>query len=998
MMGAEDGTGTNPDRRGWEEAGMRIFRPLQIGFMNRVLEQDRRFYLIVSATLGVNLQSGRELLEFDFIKDAFACMGDNPLPDMGMPKPSAEVLVSGKCFSTAGKQIPAYDVSIRVGPVNKTLYVFGNRSWVKKGGMVKVISDPEPFTSMEISYNNAFGGPDDPRNPSGKGMAAKTDKGDVQALPNIEDPKHLIGSPGDQPGPAGLGPLDPSWPQRMRFQGTYDADYKIKYYPGYPADLDWRYFLSAPEDQRIKAYFQGNEPFTITHMHPELPTISGALPGLVPRCFALRSKNGGAPEFVELGLNLDTIWFFPEKLLALLTWRKGIEVGDDEASEISHAILAYEDGTKKPRPPEHYQKALELRMNSDDALLNNFSTEDLIPDGHKCAMELLQEMAFEKSEPSEFSKNMDAKADSVKKMADEKIEEAVASSEKNLAGMDFPDDVKAKMPGGGKLDLRKMIKEQSEAKPDPDTAALNAKLESIIPGITAGDPKKIELKKFSFDKIDQVMAAVSEFSAKKEKQGKDLAKEQIDKAKDQIKQQLEQLNQDGATPEEAKAKLEESLKQLEGINFDESPPAPLPRVNAEELIAQLSPVSPMIQEAMQHVQSMKEMGVQNETTQKLEQQIRQSRDTQLRQIEDAMREAETDFKGTYIMGAHFMKDGLSPHKDPVEKVAERLLQAIAQGQDVSGKDWACIDLAGRNLDGVNLSGAFLEQVNFKGAILKGANLAGAIMARAILEDADLSGADLTGANVGGVHAERARFTGANLKAARLSKGDFTGADFKKAELEDVETMEIIVAGAIFAGAHMPGVKFIESAISGAKFPEADLTSSAFIKCEIKDADFSRAVMAGVTFADVQLTNVSFDQADLSKACFAATKPEKAGMTNVRFRGAILKQSNFQNIIMPGTDLQNADLENSNFLGADLTSANLSRAHAPSALFKKARLEGARLDHINLMQGSLAKAYLVNASLAGANLYAVDFLRSTIKNTDFQGANLDSTIIEAWRPK
>lgn len=980
---------------------IKIFKPFQLSFNHRVLEQNRKFYFTASATLGINLQTSEALLEFDQLKNAFACMGESPLPDTGMPKPNGEVLVTGKCFARGGNPVPAHEVSVQVGTFNKILYVFGNRFWRQAGGVVKTISEPMPFKEMEISFQNAYGGEGFERNPLGKGFApVKDEKGETfHPLPNIEDPDHLIGSPVDKPEPAGLSVLDPMLPQRMRFQGTYDKDYKKKFFPGYPEDFDWHHFLCAPEDQWIKGFFKGNESFEIRNMHPDIPVISGTLPDLYARCFIRHTINSDEPEFIELSMNLDTIWFFPEKMLALLIWRKGIEVADDEAEQITDVLLAYEDRAHEPRDLKYYLKALDKRMNSDDALLNNLNTEDLIPVGHKCAMELLQESAFANDAESEFARNIDAKVDSVKKMADEKIEDAIQQAEKNMADVDISDNVKASMPDSGKIDLRKMLKEPSDAKPDPDVKALNQKLESIMPGITAGDPNKMELKNFSFDKIDQIMDTVGEFCDKKENEAKELAKEQIAKAKEQIKKQLENTQAVMAQmPEEERAKIEESLKMLDDLDLDETPKTPLPRLDAKEIIGQMSNVSPHVMEAMQHLQSMKDIGIEDEDTRNLEKQIQEAMETSTKQIEEGLHEAERSFKEGYFMGAHFMEDGLSPHKDPVETVAERLLKAIFEGQDVSGKDWACIDLSGRNLDGVDLSDAYLEQVNFKGASLKGANLSGAIMARANLEDADLSGANLTESNVGGVHAHLANFTDANLKGAKLSKGDFTDADFTRCNLEDVETLEVVINEANFAEAHMPSIKFIETGITGTKFLKADLSTAVFMNCDIKDADFSGALMSGCIFADARLENVGFNEADLTRACFAATDREKSEMKNLRFSGACLNQSNFKDMEMQGADLTGTNMENANFGGADLSGADLSRAFAKKAQFRKARLANARVDNINLMEGSLAKAYLVNASFKRANLFAVDFLRSTITDTNFSESNLENTLIEHWRPK
>ncbi len=962
---------------------MLIFRPLQLSFNHQVLEQNRKFFFTASATLGINLQTGEALLELDYLKDAFECMGESTLPDMGMPKPKGEFLVSGSFYPPQKQAVSQGMVKVKIAQQEKELHIRGLRQW--RHGLA---SDPEPFEFMPIEYKYAFGGPEYDKNTIGIGYKDGY-------LPCIEHPDQMTLSPNDRPVPAGFSGLNPIWPQRMRFQGTYNRKYLKKYFPGYPEDFDWSYFLCAPEDQWCDSYFQGNEPFEIHNMHPDIPVMQGNLPGLYARCFLMHTLNSEAPELAELPLDLDTIWFFPEKSLALLIWRGVTEVSDDEADDITHVLAAYEDRAHSPRTYEHYLQAFEKRLNSDDALLNNLNTQDLIPLGAKCAMELIQEMAFADDEPSEFAKNIDAKTESLKKMADEKVEEAIQQAEKNIEKAGISDEAKAKMADGGKIDIRKMLKDQPEAKPDPDVENLNKKLEAILPGITAGDPKKIELKKFSFDKIDKIMAAVGELTDKKEKEAKALAQKEIAKAKKQVEEQIqeakESLKDVKEVPSETEAKLEETLKTLDDIDLDKTPKAPLPRVNAEELLGQFGQVSPQVTEAMQHLQSMKQMGVEDEQTENLEKQIQENMNTATQQAEEGLHEAEKSFKESYIMAAHFMEDGLSPHKGPLEDVAGRLLKAISEGKDVSEGDWACIDLSGQNLDGVDLSGAFLEQVNFTGASLKGADLSKAILARAILEDADLSEANLEEANVGGVHALRTNFTDANLKSAKLSKGNFTDAVFTRSELEDTESLEIIVNGADFTQAHIPSMKFIETEMQGTIFTKADLATTLFYDCAIKDADFSEAIMHRCTWADVRLTNVIFDGADLTASCFVATDPGKSVLENVRFAGACLNKCNFQEMQMSNADLTYASMENAHFAKADLTGADMYGAYARGAQFRKTFLIDARMDEMNLMEGSLAKAYLIRTSLVHVNLYSADLLRTVIEDTDFIDCNMDNTL-------
>ncbi len=955
---------------------MDVIRPLQLSFNSRVLEQDRRFYFIASAMLGVNLATGEEFLEFDTFKDAFECMGENPLPDSGMPKPNGEFLVSGSFYATGGTPVTGGEVMVRVAETEKRLYVFGPRYW-KNGSP----AGHEPISTMPVDYAYAFGGEGYDKNPAGIGY--KDGK-----LPCIEAPKKMVASKSDRPDPAGFGPLDPSWPQRMRFQATYDRDYKQKYFPGYPADLDWRYFLAAPEDQWMKDYFAGNESFELVNMHPETPVVRGKLPGLYARCFIKYDAKSAGRDFEELEMNLDTVWLFPEKLMAMLIWRKGIEVTDDEASQISHVLLAYESRKDEPRTMDHYRRALELRINSDEPLVNYFITEDLIPLGHKCAMDLLQDKAEEDSEEDEMAKNMDAKAAAIQQQADEQIDEALQDVDKGMEGVDVPPE--------GQVDLKKMAKGAEEAEPDPEVAALKTRMEDIMPGVTTGE---MRLKDFSFEKMDQLFEVMDDFSATKEKYAKDTAGEQMAEIKEKLQSQLQSSDPDAPEiPEEQKEEIEKSIRMLDQIDLDNPPQAPLPRLKADEILEQMPGTPPEVMEAMQHLNAARDMGADPETTDGLEEQVRQKLEEADKMTEDGVREAEKAFKEAYIMGAHFMEDGLSPHKEPVEEVAVAFLAAVGRGEDVSHKDWACLDLSGQDLSGVDLSGAYLEQVNFKKAVLKGAILKNAILARADLEDADLSGADLEQANVGAVHALRTKLTDASLKSARLSKADFTDADLTRADLEDTETLEITIRGTALDEANIPGLTFVESAISGARFRGAKLDSSIFYDCDIKDTDFSGAGMTRCTFADVRFDNVRFDGANMESACMVSTDPEKSSMQGMSFKGAFLKQATFQELDMQGADLSEAEMENSNFMGADLSGANLSRAYAKSAFFKKARLAGANLNAVNLMEGSLAKAYLVDASFVGANLFTVDFLRSTITNTDFTGSNLEATLIENWRPK
>lgn len=526
---------------------MDIVRPLQIGFNHRVLEHNRRFFFTASATMGFQLQTGATLLEFDYLKDALTCMGEQPMLDWGMPKPRAEFLVNGCLFPPGNKPASEGWVKVRLGKREKQLYVFGAREWRNF-----IPTTAQPFTRMAIDYGHAFGGKNYPKNPTGIGFKDSR-------LPCIENPTQLVGSPSDTPDPAGFSALDVMWPQRSRFCGTYDSSYMKKYYPGYPEDFNWLFFNSAPEDQWLDGFFKGDESFAIHHMHPEIPVIEGRLPGIVCRCFLQHAiEDDPGMLFTELPLNLDTVWFFPEKLTGMLIWRGVSEVKDDEAEQIKAALVAYEHPHDPPKDTDYYLNALEVRLKGHDFLKNYLNTQDLIPVGAKCAMEILQEMAFSDQEPKgELVKNLDARIASVQTMLDEKLAEAkvqVAQSAGSVEGFDLSALNQALQPQG--------------TGSDPETEALNRAMETIMPGILTG---KLQLKEFSFDKLHLLLEEIERFTAKK----RDQAQSTIDEATAAVikqRQDVEAMVQQQPELQQALEQLRSAEQQLSNTNITKKPP------------------------------------------------------------------------------------------------------------------------------------------------------------------------------------------------------------------------------------------------------------------------------------------------------------------------------------------------------------------------------------------------------------------------------------------
>jgi len=246
--------------------------------------------------------------------------------DIHLLKPSTDVVMISRAWPPDGRKLPQIDVRFTVAERQKVLRIFGNRVW--ENGSV---SAPQPFESMPIVYEYAFGGVHqvdaaagemlgEGRNPVGRGFRGKRNSKQLEGLPlpNIEDPRCLVSETGDQASPAGFAPLAPSWLPRRDYAGTYDEAWQTGRAPYLPTDFDPRFFCMAPPDFGFDRYLVGGEPILLENLHR-----NGPLAFTLPECRLQASiRVAGATETPPL--NLETVLIEPEKQRLCLTWRAAL--------------------------------------------------------------------------------------------------------------------------------------------------------------------------------------------------------------------------------------------------------------------------------------------------------------------------------------------------------------------------------------------------------------------------------------------------------------------------------------------------------------------------------------------------------------------------------------------------------------------------------------------------------------------------------------------------
>jgi hypothetical protein len=226
-------------------------------------------------------------------------------------KPGTDVVLVGHAQPPRGGGSHV-DVSLRMGPVSKTVRAHGLRVWQRgafgglRPGPARPLREPLP-----LSYDLAWGGLDlsdparpkgDARNTCGRGVARDLAALVDQPAAQLEYPDRPVGQGSETP--ASFGPIHRHWEPRSRFAGTYDQVWMETKMPLLPDDFDARFHICVPEDQWSVSPLRGDEPVEVRGATPE-GVWRFQLPRLAP-AFASHGAHGRAEHRTHLdGVVID---------------------------------------------------------------------------------------------------------------------------------------------------------------------------------------------------------------------------------------------------------------------------------------------------------------------------------------------------------------------------------------------------------------------------------------------------------------------------------------------------------------------------------------------------------------------------------------------------------------------------------------------------------------------------------------------------------------------
>ena len=241
--------------------------------------------------------------------------------DFGLLKPATDIIVQGSALAPDDRPVQAMDVSIQVGEVYKRVTVQGDRYW--QGDR---ITPAEPFVSMPMVYERAFGGrvAINEYNPVGVGMAASYAGAMVPGeipLPNLEDPDHLIQKRSDRPLPAAFGAVPAHWEPRLSLAGTYDKAWLSHRAPWLPDDFNPFWLNCGSRGLVCSSHLMGGEAVVVSGMHPQ-GEIQAVIPHLPLQAVISMSRSRHL-----CPLHIDTVFLEPNDLRITLILRGQFPLG-----------------------------------------------------------------------------------------------------------------------------------------------------------------------------------------------------------------------------------------------------------------------------------------------------------------------------------------------------------------------------------------------------------------------------------------------------------------------------------------------------------------------------------------------------------------------------------------------------------------------------------------------------------------------------------------------
>jgi len=867
---------------------MRVVKPQQLSLLHRPFDYRGKHWLGVATIAAVPLGEHVELIpEVELWQQVLPLIDQGQSLDYGIPKRGGEFLVSGQACAPDGETVPSMRVRVEVGSRSKELWVFGDRYFDGNA-----ISLPDPFSTMPLDWSRAFGGPAYKSNPLGKGLGPSANaRGDKRHwLPNVEHPDDLLRLKSQRPMPAGFGPLDITWPQRLSLAGTYDDRWLKTRFPGFADDVQWGYFNLSARDQWLEKSFQGGEDYRLVGFDPQQRVIEGAIPKLTARTLFRRRA---AEALEEVRCHLTTLWFFPEIDRLVLIYHASIEIETDDASDIDCLLIAAEH-SDRPRDKTHYAGIMHDRTDPESDALELLRDQPLMPEG-------LAKSPFAEVYQEARDKGPSARMQRMRGSVDHAIDRLRTETEEK--GSEFPED--------------QVPEFEDETLPELDEldAFIEQKLEQLNRAREDVETKKQALRervRAELEEAPDFVPGLEDFDAISGHRGPPTFKAaEQRRAVERQAENIREMEQDPSAIEtrfcndeqyqlwlEAEANLN-NLYRLAAHHQEPIGPAERNEARVQELLELIA--------SGQSVRDQNFCGIdlrgRNLSGRDLSGIFLESANLEQADLSDAILDdavlAHANLKAARLNRCSLKNANLGKSSmQSVQAVSADFTGAVLSGCDMSGSD-----LSGSTVEDVeflleptfnqcNFSGARMQDLLFYNCVVEECNFSGAKLRQPIFNKVELRAVDFSAAALDGAVFIRTRgidagFVEAQLKeCCFLDESDFTGADFSGAQMPGTNLRGCQLGKTSFAAAEVDDCDFSDAFLGGSVFRDAIGHRSRWVRTDLRDAD-----LAGAQLTESVLKGADVRGGDLRANLFKADLAMVHVDRPTRFDGAYTAKMN-----------------------------------------------------------------------------------------------------------
>lgn len=834
---------------------------------------------------------------------AVKAMGKNAILDEGFPKPVGEFLVFGAAYAPVNTPATEVVVAAQIGTLKKALFVRGDRHFNALG----LISAPKAFAFMPITPATAFGGQGSLDNPWGKGLhkVLDADGGSRLPLPNVETASTPILGAGDVAPPAGFWAYGPDAPERSRHLGEFGQPWLKQTWPHLPDTTDLAYFQTAPLDQRLPGFFQGDEPIQLLNMHPTRPLIASSLPKLRARCFINRRVAGGE-EFTELQTRAETVWLFPELECGIVLYRAVANTSDEDADDVLHLMAQWESLADWPRSFDDYHDEFRRRLLkktvtaaaepvltatvtavaeviAEPAAVGAISPEALAIEAENFLAQSPELQAVHRL-AAELEKNSQAlmqehgitAADLAPylKKEPEPPDRTLAQVEQMAADLNTQSRALMQQHNISDQDLEPFL-----PKPEVEPANVLGDLEKALIGLTAHTQAVMRQTGVTQADVDAFMASTPELA------------HMVGMPMPDIKTAMAGLA--AVMPLSAPPKAEPPAEKTEPV-----PTMPARKLTRDEVVARHA--------LQQGFSSLDLSGLDLSGL-----------DLTGADFSSALLE-KTYFKDSCLAGVNFSHALVAGSDFSGADLSRAAMAEISAGAAVftkarmDGVDASKGDFTGADLSGVQIAKAKLGQ-----AIFDSAKMAGVQAAGCTAQQASFAGCDLTGAD----------FTNAQLKAASFSGAQLGKAIFTASTCDNAEFYGVDASAADFTGANLRASR----ADASSQFAGAVLTQADMARASWGGVLLGKALLDGATLDDADFSGVQAAEARFGRASAKGTRFDKANLTGADFTGVNLFKGSLRKAILAQTLLRKANLYGVDFYGTSPTISSLEGSNIDQTL-------------------------------------------------------------------